>query len=176
MHLWLFFLKQMHKLFLFSSTTAERVFFSSVSSCVQSENYWLQKYYEMSGVIIRLLIHKKTPFVIYLFIYSWPFKPKGNMINQMLLRKEEKKTCTAFVIFLTEFRKLTLILLCVGDQADFWGVWLGARLRYSKCGRRSCNRWSADSLSCVSTFVPRFVPQTPPRLCLPLLNSPLCVH
>lgn len=44
-------------------------------------------------------------------------------------------------------------ILCAGDQADFWRVWAGARLRHSYRRRRSGNRRSADGLSCVSTFV-----------------------
>ncbi len=63
-------------MYLFSSTTAERVF-SPLLACVQSEKYWLQKYYEMSGVIIRLLIHMKTTFVIYLFYLFMAFHTKG---------------------------------------------------------------------------------------------------
>lgn len=43
--------------------------------------------------------------------------------------------------------------LCAGNKVDLWGLWPGAWLWHSNCGRWSRNWGPKDRFSCVSTFV-----------------------
>lgn len=51
------------------------------------------------------------------------------------------------------FAVMKLMGLCAGNKVDLWGLWPGAWLWHSNCGRRSRNWGPKDRLSCVSTFV-----------------------
>lgn len=48
---------------------------------------------------------------------------------------------------------MKLMGLCAGNKVDLWGLWPGAWVWHSNCGRWSCNWGPKDCLSCVSTFV-----------------------